>query len=101
MKIHISSTHVSSVLGKCIKTLFFSTQGGNFRSKFLSRQAYQDAANYIFEKQKDYCFRNYKVLRVLINYNGMIRNDIEANIQFYRVVRVIPQKYYVQIYKNQ
>ena len=37
----------------------------------------------------------------LINYNGIIRNDKEANIQFYRVVRVIPQKYYVQIYKNQ
>ena len=36
----------------------------------------------------------------LFNYNGIIRNDIEANIQFYRVVRVIPQKYYVQIYKN-
>ena len=59
------------------------------------------AANYVFEMQKDYSFRNYKVLRVLINYNGIIMNDIEANIQFYRVVRVIPQKYYVQIYKNQ
>ena len=44
---------------------------------------------------KDYCFRNCKVLRDLINYNGIIRNDIEANIQFYRIVRVIPQKYYV------
>ena len=90
---------VSSVLEKCIKTRFFSTQGGNFRNKFLSRQAYQDAAKYIFVKRKDYCFRNYEVLLVLINYNGIIRNDIlEANIQFYRVVRVIPQKYYVQIY---
>ena len=77
------------------------SQGGNFRSKFLSCQAYQDAANCVFEKRKDYCFRNYKVLQVLINYNGIIRNDIEANIQFYIVVRVIPQKYYVQIYKNQ
>ena len=48
-----------------------------------------------FEKQKDNCFRNYEVLGVLIKYNGIIRNDIEENIKFYRVVRVIPQKYYV------
>ena len=27
----------------------------------------------------------------LINYNGIIRTNIEANIQFYRVVRVIPK----------
>ena len=48
-----------------------------------------------FEKQKDNCFRNYEVLRVLIKYNGIIRNNIEENIKFYRVVRVIPAKYYV------
>ena len=92
---------VSSVLEKCIKTLFFPHRGGNFGSKFQSRQAYQDAANHVFEKRKDNCFRNYEVLRVLIKYNGIIRNDIEENIKFYRVVRVIPPKYYVQIYKNQ
>ena len=51
-----------------------------------------------FEKRKAYCFRNYDVLRVLINYNGIIRNDTEANIKVYWAVRVIPQKYYVQIY---
>ena len=61
----------------------------------MSCQAYQDAVNYVFKKQKDHCFRNYEVLQVLMKYNGIIRNDIEANIQFYRVVRVIPQKYYV------
>ena len=92
---------VSSVMEKCIKTLFFPHRGGNFRSKFLSLQAYQDAANHVFEKQKDNCFRNYELLRVLIKYNGIIRNDIEENIKLYRVVRVIPPKYYVQIYKNQ
>ena len=92
---------VSSVLEKCFKTLFFPHRGGNFISKFLSRQAYQDAANHVFEKQKNNCFRNYEVLRVLIKYNGIIRNDIEENIEFYRVVRVIPPKYYVYIYKNQ
>ena len=83
---------VSSVLEKCIKTLFFPHRGGNLRSKFLSRQAYQDAANHVFEKRKDNCFRNYEVLRILIKYNGIIRNDIEKNIKFYRVVRVIPPK---------
>ena len=85
----------SSVLEKCIKTLFFPHRGGNFRSKLLSPQAYQDAANHVFEKPKDNCFRNYEVLRVLIKYNGIIRTDIEENIKFYRVVRVIPPKYYV------
>ena len=79
----------------------FQHRGGNFRSKFLSRQAYQDGANRVFEKRKDNCFRNYEILRVLIKYNGIIRNDIEENIKFYRVVRVIPPENYVQIYKNQ
>ena len=82
---------VSSLLENTLKRCF-STQGGNLRCKFLSRQAYQDAANYVFEKRKNYCFRNYELLRVLINYKGIIRNDIEAIIQFYRVVRNIPQK---------
>ena len=73
---------VSGVLKKCIKTLFFPHRRGNFRSKFLSRQVYQDAANHVFEKRKDNCFRNYEVLRVLIKCNGIIRNDIEENIKF-------------------
>ena len=58
-------------------------------------------ANHGFEKRKDNCFRNYEVLGVLVKNNGIIRNDIEENIKFYRVVRVIPPKYYVKIYKNQ
>ena len=83
---------VSSVLEKCKKNAVFPHRGGNLRSKFLSRQAYQDAANHVFEKRKDNCFRNYEVLRVLIKYNGITRNNIEENIKFYRVVRVIPPK---------
>ena len=75
--------------------------GANLRSKFLCRQAYQDAANHVFEKRKDNCFRNYEVFRVLIKHNGIIRNNIDENIKFYRVVRVIPPKNYVLIYKNQ
>ena len=83
---------VSCVLEKCIKTLFFLHRGGNFRCRFLSRQAYQATANHVFEKRKDNCFRMHEVLRVLIKYNGIIRNDIEEHIKFYRVVRVIPPK---------
>ena len=79
--------------------LFFPHRGGNFRSKFLSRQAYQDVTNHVFEKRKDNCFRNYEVLRILIKYNGIIRNDIEENLKFYRVVRVIPPKYYFKFIK--
>ena len=45
----------------------------------------------MFLKSKDNCFRNYEILRVLIKYNGIIRNDIEVNIKFYRIVRVIPK----------
>ena len=78
-------------IGKCIKLLFFPHRDRNFRSTFLSRQAYQDAVNHVFEKRKDTCFRYYEVLRVLIKYNVIITNDIEVNIKFYRVVRVIPQ----------
>ena len=55
-------------IGKNALKRCFSIQGGNLRSKFLSRQAYQDAANHAFEKRKDNCFRNYEVLRVLIKY---------------------------------
>ena len=73
-----------------LKRCFFHTRW-QIRKQILSHQAYQDATNYVFEKRKDYWFRNYTVLRVSINYNGIIRNDIEANIQVYRVVRVIPQ----------
>ena len=73
---------VSSVLEKCIKTLFFPHRGGNFRSKFLSRQAYQDAVNHVFEKRKDNCFRNYEVLWVLVKYNLIIRNDMRKILNF-------------------
>ena len=73
----------------------FPHRGGNLRSKFLSRQAYQDAANHVFEKGKDNCFRNYEVLRVLIKYNGITRKNTEENIKFYRLVTVIPPKNYV------
>ena len=39
----------------------------------------------------------YEVLRVLIKYNGITRNNKEENIKFYRVVRVIPKKNYKSI----
>ena len=76
-------------------SIFFRYRGDSFGSRFLSRQAYQDAVNHVFEKRNDYCFRNYQVLRVFIKHNGITRNNIVANTLFYRVVRVIPQKYHV------
>ena len=30
----------------------------------MSRHAYQDAANHVFEKRKDHCIGNYEVLRI-------------------------------------
>ena len=73
---------VSRVLANALKRCFFPHKGGNFRSKFLSRQAYQDAANHVYEEREDNCFRNYEVLWVLIKYNGIIRYDIEKNVKF-------------------
>ena len=40
-----------------------------------------------------------QVLRILTKKNGIIGNDIEGNDLFYRVVRVIPHKLYLQIKK--
>ena len=83
---------VSSVLEKCIKTLFFSTQGWQLKKQISEPSGISGCGKSFFEKRKDNCFRNYEVLRVLIKYNGITRNNIEKNIKFYRVVRVIPQK---------
>ena len=44
----------------------------------------------MFLKSKFIFFRIDQVLRIFTNNNGIIRNDIEGNILFYRVVRVIP-----------
>ena len=55
----------------------------------------------MFLKSEDNCFRNYEVLWVLIKYNGVIRNDIEENIKFYRLVRVIPLNTMFRFIKNQ
>ena len=81
---------ISSVLVKCTKTEYFSHGGSNFASNFPSRQACQNAVNHVFEKQI-YMFRRIdQVLCIFTKNNGIIRNDIEENVLFYRVVRVIP-----------
>ena len=80
---------LSSVLVKCTKTEYFSRGDSNFASDFSSRQACQNAVNRVFELQI-YMFRRIdQVLRIFTKNNGIIRNDIEGNVQFYRVVRVI------------
>ena len=40
-----------------------------------------------------------QILRIFTKKNGIIRNDIEGNVLFYRVVRVIPHKLYLQMKK--
>ena len=75
---------------KCTKTKYFSQGGSNFASDFPSRQACKNAVNHVFEQQI-YMFRRIdQVLRIFTKNNGIIRNDIEGNVLFYRVVRVIP-----------
>ena len=70
--------------------LFFTWGGGNFASGFPSRQACQNAVNHVFEYQINMFRRIDHVLRIFTKNNGIIRNDIEGNVLFYRVVRVIP-----------
>ena len=82
---------ISSVLVKCTKTEYFSNGGSNFASDFPSRQACQNAVNHLFEKQIYIFLRITQVLRIFTKNNGIIRNDIEENVLFYRVVRVIPR----------
>ena len=40
-----------------------------------------------------------QVLRIFTKNNSIIGNDIEGNVLFYRVVRVISHKLYLQIKK--
>ena len=68
----------------------FFTRGSNFASNFPSHQACQNAVDHVF-KTKIYIFlRITQVLRIFTKNNGIIRNDFEENVLFYRVVRVIP-----------
>ena len=69
--------------------MYFSHGGSNFESNFPSRQACQNAVSYVFEKQI-YIF--FKLLKFYVFVHRIIRNDIEENVLFYRVVRVIPHK---------
>ena len=68
----------------------FFTRGSNFASVFPSRQACQNTVNHFFVNQIYIFLRITQVLRFSIKNNGIIRNDIEGNVLFYRVVRVIP-----------
>ena len=80
----------SKCTGEKHENRVFFTWGSNFASGFPSRQACQNAVNHVFEKQIYIFLRNTQVLRIFTKNNGIIRNDIEENVLFYRVVRVIP-----------
>ena len=75
---------------KFTKTEYFSHGGSNFASHFSSRQACQNNVNHVFEKKIYIFLRITYVLRIFTKNNGLIRNDIEENVLFYRVVRVNP-----------
>ena len=75
---------------KCTKTEYFSHGGSNFASDFQSRQACQNAVYHVFESQIYMLLLIDQILRIFTKNNGIIRNDIEGNVKFYRVVRVIP-----------
>ena len=81
---------ISSVLVKCTKTEYFSHEGSNFASNFPSRQACQNAVNHVLNSKFIVFFELIKFYAFLLKQNGIIRNDIEGNVLFYRVVRVIP-----------
>ena len=65
-----------------------------FASDLLSRQACQNAVNHVFEKQIYIFLRITQVLRFCTKNNGIIRNDIEENVLFYRVVG--PQESWIE-----
>ena len=75
---------------KFTKTEYFSHGGNNFASHFSSRQACQNNVNHVFEKQIYIFLRITYVLRIFTKNTGLIRNDIEENVLFYRVIRVNP-----------
>ena len=72
------------------KKSFFSHVGNNFSSHFPCRQTCQNAVNHLFEKANIYFFRVDQVLHFCTKNNGIIRNAIDENVLFYRVVRLIP-----------
>ena len=80
---------MSSVLVKCTKTEYFLRGDSNFTIGFPSRQACQNAVNHVFEKHIYIFLRITQVLRFCTRNKGIFRNDIEENVLFYRVVRII------------
>ena len=69
--------------------IVFSHGGTNFASDFPSRQACRNAVNHVFEKQIHNLLKIDQDLRFDTKNNGTIRNDIEENVLFYRLVRAM------------
>ena len=63
----------------------------NFASDFPSRQSCQNVVNHVFEKQIYSLLRIDQDLHFCFNNNGVLRNDIEENVLFYRLVRVMSE----------
>ena len=74
-----------------MKAYYFSHGRSIFASDFTSLQARQNALNYVFENNIYTILRIDQGLCLCTKNNGIIRNDIEANVLFYSLERVIPQ----------
>ena len=70
--------------------VFFKNGGSNFACGFKNRQVCQKAVNHVLKSKFIFFFELLKFYVFLLKNNGIIRNDIEENVLFYRIVRVIP-----------
>ena len=75
---------------RCTKTENLSHRGSNFASNFPSRQAIRMLLIMFLKSKFIFFFELLKFYVVFTKNYGIIRNDIEGNVLFYRVVRDIP-----------
>ena len=71
-----------------MKTEYFSHVDSNFASDF--RDVKHVRINHVFEKHIYIFLRITQILHFCTKSKGIIRNDVEENVLFYGVVRVIP-----------
>ena len=80
--------------------MFFHTWVTNFQAIFRAVQHVRMLFIMVLKKQIYILFRVDQVLLFCTKNNGIIRNAIEENVLFYRVVRVIPNWLYLQMKKK-
>ena len=75
---------------KCTKTEYFHTVVATLQAIFRAVKHVIMLIIMFLNSEFIFFFRIDQVLRIFTKNNGFIRNDIEGNVLFYRVVRVIP-----------